>query len=385
MITFFHNSNIDVCLHIIHHLNAYETIKCSMVNKFFKLMADNECKVFQKNMSFSHSTLSFFNSTSSNSITQITDLRFVEHVHELYAELCVDSTFWYKMAKYLSNKIGDHLRMRSSFRIPTSLVDFSTPMSINKKKELGIDKFVMLDVVEWNVVKSYPVDMNEEWEMKESDKRENNFWWWLLQISEKKNIRLYATKYVFRFGARNILKDLRFAIIIDLKNVCILKNLTSREMFVFNQTKQCMHCHQRKRHVESLNVCYSNHRVLCKLCFKELYVSIDQLATVYKSAYLKQAFKKLSRHERRIHVKDMMNVFKFDIVQFDQPTNWSQRNWKGPNITSCVLKDDFARTQEYSSWIDFIQNNFKKPLLRGEEQKNGPDKFNYNCTLSSLS
>ena len=81
----------------------------------------------------------------------------------------------------------------------------------------------------------------------------------------------------------------------------------------------------------------------------------------------------------------MIDVFKFDIVQFVQVTNWSQRDWKGPNITNCVLKDEFARTQEYLSWLDFIQNNFKKPLLRGEEQKNGPDKFNYNYTLSSLS
>ena len=81
----------------------------------------------------------------------------------------------------------------------------------------------------------------------------------------------------------------------------------------------------------------------------------------------------------------MINEFKFDIVQFVQATTWSQRDWKGPNIKSCVLKDDFARTQQYSSWMDFIQNNFRKPLLRGEEQKLGPDKFTYNSTLSSLS
>ena len=382
MQTFFQLSNIDVCLHIIHHLDAYETIKCSMVNKLFKAMADNDCRVFQKNMSLSYVNLSFFNSSLSNSIQPITDLRFVQNVHELYAELCVDSTYWFKMSKYLSNKIGDHLRMRSSFRIPTSLVEFSTPMSIEKKTRLGIDKFVILDVVEWKVVKTYPVD-TEALQMKESDKRENNFWWWLLQISEKKNIRLYATKYVFRFGARGILKDLRFAIILDLKNVCILKNLSFREKFVLNQTKQCMHCHQRKRCVESLNVRQANHRVLCNLCYKELYVSLDQLATVYKSAHMKHALKKWGRHEQMMHVKDMINECKFNIVQIVQTTTWSER--KGPTIKSCVLKDDFARTQQYSSWIDFIRNNFKKPMLRGEEQKVGPDRFNYNSRLSSLS
>lgn len=381
MQTFFHVSNIDVCSHIIHHLNAYETIKCSMVNKFLKSMADNECRVFQKNMSFSHSSLSFFNH---NVMTTITDLNFVENVHELYGKLYVDSTIWFKMAKYLSNQIGDHLRMRTSFRIPTSLVNFITPISLKKQKELGIDKFVIMDVVEWKLVKTYPVDMEETSTLTESKKRENKFWWWMLQISEKKNIRLSATKYVFRFGARNITKDLRFAVILDLDNVCILKTITSREKFVLNQTKQCMHCHQRKRKVESLNVCHANHRVLCTTCFKELYVSFDQLSTVYKCAYLKQKIKKMRRHEVMMHIEEMQNEFEFQIVHFVQSTKWPERKWQGPNIVICVLKDDFAKTQQYSSWIDFIQNNFKKPLIRGEEQKKGPDKFNYNSTLNSL-
>lgn len=375
--SFFQILNLDVCLHIVHHLNAYDTIKCSMINKFFKMMADHYCSVFEKNMSFSYSN------TCTNSIQPIIPLRFINQLNELYTAVSVDSLQWFKLAKYVRSDVGSHLRMRASFTIPTNYVEFLKPMSKQKMKELGINKFVNVDVIEWKVVSTYSIENNDSWEMTQKDKREHNFWWWLLSLSEKKDIRLHATKYVFRQGARNHVNDLNFAIVCDLKNVCILNNMTSRQLFVMNQTNQCMHCHQRKKKFESLNVKFANHRILCKMCFEELYVSLNHLVSVYKCVHVKKKLRNMSNHEQIMNVESLMKKFSFDIVQFvNVRTTQSIKSYKTKN---CTLKEEFAKSQNFSCWIDFIQNNFKTPLPCGSEQKLGRNKFNFNCTLSSFS
>ena len=95
-----------------------------------------------KNMSFTY---------HSNSAIPILPLHFCKITNELHSKIDVDSAHWYTIANCINDQNGSCLRMRMSFKVPVELVQFARKLTLKEKKNIEIDKFVHLDVIEWKV------------------------------------------------------------------------------------------------------------------------------------------------------------------------------------------------------------------------------------------
>lgn len=135
-----------------------------------------------------------------------------------------------------------------------------------------------------------------------------------------------------------------------------LQKWNYRSLWIMRGVRRCMHCHQRWRSMQSVDVKHVAHRVLCMHCLDFLYARESQLGRRWRV--------------RNRLPKDSVPRAHFVSCYMGAPTSIYPAKPE-----SCVLKQDVAAFFKYSSWGEFIANNYKhsRPARRWSDRREMDD------------
>jgi hypothetical protein len=152
------------------------------------------------------------------------------------------------------------------------------------------------------------------------------------------------------------------AIILNVRNVLVDNSLTARERAVVSVCSMCMNCRQRPRAFESISVSDKQHRVLCRICFTQLYVKVVSLHATWKVCK-DRIFK--AKHLYQAH-------------SFISGSRWN------PKFDEVVLKEQIACALGFRSWDRFLKKNYTSPLPFSRSQKTGTRMYDWKCPRTKL-
>jgi len=142
-------------------------------------------------------------------------------------------------------------------------------------------------------------------------------------------------------------------IIVEFQKVPVvaLPRINFRTLCVMKCVRSCMHCFQRNTLWQSVEVKNACHRVLCGLCFHELYVPELKISDTW-------VFSDTDFTE---------SVSRAHFV-YHKPGRHHRLN-PGRSVC-CVLKQEFAEALGYKTWIDFIGGNHKRSVTSMSHKRN---------------
>ena len=315
--------NVDAAVTVLVHLNAFEALLCSMVCSRLRVLVDRHLhNVFQGNMPLT---------LWPRALTRTPLLELDKGGQYLLHEHAVRECEWHRLAKTCSSTRGSVLRLRVSFVLPVQYLRvFTAPSSVLKKQ------CVTVEVCKWRIGGSAS---NGAWPEVGISKS-------LCEVSQRHHLRLQAREFTILDGG--VRAHLRYGIVLRLLDAPVLHSMTVRERCVMRMTRRCMHCHQRAPAYESLDSRTPEHRVLCSVCWKELFVQTAHLAS-------------------RFHVaKGTGGTARSDACARTHFSIATEECGLNPSTTmrryiACVRKGDVARALGHATWEDFLRENHRAP------------------------
>ena len=151
----------------------------------------------------------------------------------------------------------------------------------------------------------------------------------------------------------------------DLKQYCDvfgqLNTLNIREIAVVRSLKTCMHCVQRTAFYTTCADVPSQFRKLCRLCWGMFFVKRTSLVHTYKL--------NLNFYTRRILQQTPCYLFR-------------EYDYSDGIFVKAYLKTELAVKLGFSSWEDFIANNYLSPQPHSRFQARGLNHYNFTrCAL----
>ena len=326
--------NQDVAGAVVVYLNALEAVLCSMVCKSFRRIIDTyTCNVFQANMG-----LTLWARNLRNTPVLALEQRQKYLLHEHTARKCQ----WHALAKNCSNERGSILRMHATFLVPLHFLRVSScPASVRKLGQ------VVVEVNEWRLAHA---PRRGAWAPGEGDDLN-----WLCRVSQRHDLHLQARRVaIVDKGVRALFTN---AIVLVLKDVPVLEATTARVRCVSSMVFRCMFCHQRPVAHESLDAQSAEHRVLCTVCWRELFVPTEQLEARFKVGRgTGRCSRVLACAETHYSpVVDELRLF---------PSSSTRKH------VACMLKQRVAHALGHGSREDFLRNNHRSgPASRRRQAK----------------
>ena len=151
----------------------------------------------------------------------------------------------------------------------------------------------------------------------------------------------------------------------DLKQYCDvfgqLNTLNIREIAVVRSLKTCMHCVQRTAFYTTCAGVPSQFRKLCRLCWGMFFVKRTSLVHTYKL--------NLNYYTRRTLQQTPCYLFR-------------EYDYSDGIFVKAYLKTELAVKLGFSSWEDFIANNYLSPQPHSRFQARGLNRYNFTrCAL----
>jgi hypothetical protein len=309
----------DVAMLIVQRMNAYEALVCSMTCRRLRSLVDR------------YATNAFQSNLQMRLWSPVQKMPMPCEIHERYGylhfEYHVRAEDWYKIAKTCTSQRGSIVPLVCVFQIPLENLVCSEVSSAARRRNT-----VSVEVAEWKLADASRV---EPWN-KLADARLQ----WLASVTRKHRLVLQARKFcVLDTGVK---AHLARALVLTVHGAPLLRSMTPRARFVFNNVHNCMHCHQRKRAVETLDGTRPELAVLCTTCWQELFVTLAHLKSRYKAHTIRQ-------YEASLAACDVVH-YTSSKHEYSMFTSSPPRKH-----TACVLKSELASAFACASWEHFLR------------------------------
>jgi hypothetical protein len=309
----------DVATLIVQRMNAYEALVCSMTCRRLRSLVDR------------YATNAFQTNLQMRLWSPVQKMPMPCEIHERYGylhfEYHVRAEDWYKIAKTCTSQRGSTVPLVCVFQIPLENLVCSEVSSAARRRNT-----VSVEVAEWKLADASRV---EPWN-KLADARLE----WLASVTRKHRLVLQARKFcVLDTGVK---AHLARALVLTVHGAPLLRSMTPRARFVFNNVHNCMHCHQRKRAVETLDGTRPELAVLCTTCWQELFVTLAHLKSRYKAHTIRQ-------YEASLAACDVVH-YTSSKHEYSMFTSSPPRKH-----TTCVLKSELASAFACASWEHFLR------------------------------
>ena len=241
---------------------------------------------------------------------------------------------------------GSRVQMRLGLNLTLDQVEVSG----NEKAVQRIHdaKVVHIEVVEWEIIKI-------QHQSTPDTEAHRQFKW--VRGGELADFRLRCISFVP--GMFSVDVRIKVPLIITFQNVPVPSEILSyRKLCVVRCMYNCMHCHQRPRKWVSVDTKEVNHRVLCSLCFQNLYVEEKVMERKYKCPLDgRTPGKRRSQKTTPLPSTDTLEHLRVHYVEA-----YSGMPSRVHSIVPLVVMDKSRVAQHFgfSSWTEFLALNYRR-------------------------
>jgi hypothetical protein len=302
----------DVLNLICEKLSVNDLLLCSLVCRVFLRTIDANIKTFfNKSLRWwSIFEATYYNDPDSQVVTYNTQ-------REQYEQLQIVIPKWHNMwLMHTVPRVGAIVHMRMHLQIALDYVVLSgKDNDVNAIRDRGV---ALMDALEWEIMHVRPSPELST-----------------LCRGSTSQIQMQVIGFIHN-NRRVSLKMLR-SIVVTFQNVPVLdRAIPHRALCVMKCVRQCMHCHQRTIKWQSLDVVHPEHRVLCSVCFDELFVDEKKMLTKWKIKSILPA--------------EANNVLRRSV--------FTRRMTNRPTVgIVCLLKLEVAEALGHSNWAKLLEHN----------------------------
>lgn len=321
----------DLATLVFPRLDPYSLLKVSMASRQARSLVDALCSNL-----FAYS--SPFDLFPRSQLRERLRLEFDEARQELFCEYPLKRLAeQHRVLCHVHVELGRFVAMATEFRVPPRHVVAAagcTPQRVD------------ILITHWKVA-GFALQREHR-----GPKYETSF----LDSLPLATVRLEALR--FRV-LENLSVEMPVAVTLTLANVPVDNSLTARERAVAQACCMCMHCNQRPRAFQSMDVADKRLRVLCRVCFSQLFVSVCSLHATWKISRRRMA--------RAQHLYAVCHFASGELPFL--------------KFHAVVSKEQMARALGFASWRHFLSGNHATPLPFNRVQKFGARRYNWRCPV----
>ena len=327
----------DITQQVFNHMSPEQLCLCSIVCKSFKNTVDTALPLMQK---FARD-LQWHGGTHVWSEKEEGIVRFNSRSMQFNHDVRIRDNSRLLLWRYNADPVvGMKIRMRVHFHVPLyeRQVQGENPRNVSVSGDTSRVMLayargrVSIDATEWKIIGITEIDT-------EGDPGEHAPYF----LGRTVTLRCSVSDYTCNDPKLSL--QIPFPIVFFFHNVPVAhkpllkheRQLTYRMLWVMRGIRQCMHCHQRPRSLQSHDAAHAEHRVLCTHCLDLLYVREEQLRRKWKISATAVT------EVRRAHFVECFET----TVAYVLPRN----------PLPCLCKRDIATLFGHDSWAGFIQNN----------------------------